>query len=78
MTGPLKILFAYILIGIVTFGHAASRHPEATETEFSDCIAARNQGANVVCLKPDGVAALSGAFAGIFWPAYWSWELWEW
>lgn len=59
---------AYLLIGIITFGHGAANAPQtrtnifngkefATDTEFH---------------------ATNGFVAGVFWPCYWSWTAFDW
>lgn len=53
------LLAAYILIAVITFGHAAAKAP---------CITAD------MCQMDKTMQGLVG---GMFWPLYWSWEIFE-
>lgn len=52
----------YLVMAVVTFGHAAAHHPPCIETERKYC--------------PEDGKALAGMGAAILWPFYWSWEAW--
>ncbi len=50
----------YILVAILTFGHAAA-NASVTPEHFD----------------PSGDRTATGVMAGLFWPLYWSWEMFE-
>lgn len=73
MKRALPILGAlYVLIGIVTFGHAAASWNKSEEAEYRECL---SQNADNCFNQKLGM--LSGMMGGMFWPLYWSWEAWS-
>jgi hypothetical protein len=67
-------LFLYVVVGIVTFGHAAAHAQPAYDKIYADC--AHTTSASSVCdlARDTPPPALSGIAAGLLWPFYWSWE----
>lgn len=65
-------LIAYAVIGIITFGHAASIAEAEADAEYAMCSAVENS----VCLESI-YPPFSGLFAAALWPLYWSWEAWR-
>lgn len=56
--------FCFVVAPVTTFGHAATRTVECGR-----------YGVVRPCGYVDKV--FIGALAGVFWPFYWSWELWK-
>jgi hypothetical protein len=69
---PATIACAYALIGVGTFGHAASEFYRSAQPEYQRCQA------NPKCVPltvPAEPSVYVGLLAGMLWPLYWSWEL---
>lgn len=59
LTRPSAFILAYVLIGIMTFGHSASNYECKPELLHTSCKIG---------------AAFEAGYAALFWPFYWSWE----
>ena len=62
MSGRMKpALIGYAVVAVITFGHAASNTNHCLRQIRCGTLA----------------EAILGAYAGVFWPLYWSWEAWS-
>lgn len=62
----------YLVVGLVTFGHAAAESQRYADRDQAICMERRGDFCSTIELP--AVPALIGA---ALWPLYWSWELQE-
>jgi hypothetical protein len=61
---PLSYVFAYMLIGIFTFGHAWHSVPDAEKAQFA--------GIEYTIHNGPGTKFMAGFACSLAWPLYWS------
>ena len=66
------VIVFYVIIAIFTFGHAAAGTQRWQDTHCQTAEA--RIASNERCYSGP---AVNGVFAGVFWPLYWSWEMWS-
>jgi hypothetical protein len=66
-------LLLYIVVGVVTFGHAAAHAQPAYDKIRADCVRTNS---STICATAADTAppAIDGIGAALLWPFYWSWE----
>lgn len=68
----LYCVIAYLVCGIVAFGHSAAISYAEQDVKYRRCQAEPK----AVCLdERTGNAAADGLMAAFFWPLYFSWEI---
>lgn len=68
--------WAYLAIGVATFGHAAAHADAYNEANAAECQARADSLRELGdrCRALVTPATISGLGGGIAWPLYWSWE----
>lgn len=61
----------YLFCGVIAFGHAAAEADRVAKVQQAECRASNS----LYCGTP--MPAINGAMAGLLWPLYLSWELFE-
>lgn len=64
---------AYLVVAVITFGHAAANSEREADANYAQCMADERQ---QVCLRSID-PPFAGIMAGALWPLYWSWEAWS-
>lgn len=59
----------YLVVAIVTFGHAASARYGTVHDEYIECMREPDK----ICFRDNTTPTIAGLSAAIFWPFYWSW-----
>lgn len=68
-------LAAYLAIGLLTFGYAASNSARVERDRYEKCRADLAEiRASYLCRQNHARPPIGGAYAGALWPLYWTWE----
>lgn len=65
----------YLVLALLTFGHAANNSHKQFQMELAACEQGANQ--SMCGLAYADESPLVGAVSAALWPLYWSWELFE-
>lgn len=69
-----NIAAIYLIIAVMMFGHSANNRQREMDRKYTECM-------TTVMIKSSceniESAAIGAFFAGLFWPAYVSWLVWD-